>query len=160
MGSSAEPKPVLTWRIVQDPHDDGAARPPQQLSPVPFVVALVGVIVVATLAFVFLRAEDDGRLVRPDRLQAIDEDTISATALGQPGCGRIDRAQVDLSDTEVLVELVVVDVEGPCSDVTVDLVAEITLPEPVGDRALRSGVGRTRLPCTGDGTSATCGPPA
>jgi hypothetical protein len=135
--------------------------PDRQLSPVPFVVALVGVVVIATLAFVFLRADDEGRLVRPDRFQVLDADTVSATALAQPGCGRVERAQVDLADTEVLVELVVVDVEGPCSDVTVDLVAEITLPEPIGDRTVRAGVGRTLLPCTdGDASSApaTCGP--
>jgi hypothetical protein len=137
--------------------------PDRQLSPVPFVVAVVGFVVIAALAFVFLRADDDGRLVRPDRFQVLDADTITATALGQPGCGRVERAQVDLADTEVLVELVVVDVEGPCSDVTVDLVVEITLPEPVGDRAVRAGVGRSRLPCTGGGDPAssapvTCGP--
>lgn len=146
-------------RTVPDPIDDPAAGPPRQLSAVPFGVALVGFVVIALLAFTFLRADDEGHLVRPDRLQGVDDDTITATALGQPGCGRIERAQVDLSDTEVLVELVVVDVEGPCSDVTMDLVAEITLPEPVGDRTLRAGVGRTRLPCTGEATSATCGPP-
>src|SRR5690606_4363459 len=111
VGSSAEPNPAVTWRTVQE----------RQLSPVPFVAALVGFVVLAALAFVFLRADDDGRLVRPDRFQTLDEDTISATALGQPGCGRVERAQVDLSESEILVELVVVDVEGPCSDVTVDL---------------------------------------
>ena len=136
--------------------------PDRQLSPVPFVVALVGFVVIASLAFVFLRADDDGRLVWPDRFQVLDAETIRATALEQPGCGRVERAQVDLVETEVLVELVVIDIEGPCSDVTVDVVAEITLPEPVGDRAVRAGVGRSRLPCTDDAdTSApvTCGPP-
>jgi len=139
---------------VPDPTVDPAAGPPRQLSPVPFVAALVGFVVLAALAFVFLRADDDGRLVRPDRFQTLDEDTIRATALGQPGCGRVERAQVDLSESEILVELVVVDAEGPCSDVAVDLVAEITLPEPVGDRAVRAGVGRSRLPCT-DGDAAS-----
>ena len=135
---------------------------PRQLSPVPFVVALVGFVVLATLAFVFLRDDDEGRLVRPDRLSVIDEDTIRATALGVPGCARVERAQVDRSENEILVELVTVDVEGQCSDVAVDVVAEITLPQPVGDRTLRPGVGRTQLPCTGQGTghgtSLTCGP--
>lgn len=145
-------------RGVQDPLNADLGPAPRPLSAAPFLVALVGFVVVAALAFVFLRADDDGRLVRPDRLQALDDDTITVTALGEPGCGRIERAQVDLAETEVLVELVVVDVEGPCSDVTRDLVAEITLPEPVGDRALRAGVGRTRLPCTGEATAATCGP--
>ena len=138
---------------VQDPT-------PRPLSPVPFLVALVGFVVVAVLAFVFLRSDDEGRLVRPDRLTPIDEDTIRATALEQPGCGRVDRAQVDLSETEVRVELVVVDAEGPCSDVAVDLVAEITLPEPVDERRLLPGVGRVQLPCTGELATVTCGPAA
>lgn len=143
---------------MQDPtgHDPDGGRP--QLSPVPFLVALVGFLVLATFAFVFLRADDEGRLVRPDRLRATDDDTLRVTALDESGCSRIERAQVDLGGSEVLVELVAVEVEGPCSDATVDLVAEITLPEPIGDRALRAGVGRLRLPCTGDGTEATCRP--
>lgn len=132
--------------------------PPKQTSAVPFVVALVGFVVVAVLAYTFLRSDDDGRLVHPDRLTAVDDDTIRATALGVPGCARVERAQVDLTGDEVLVELVTVDVEGPCSDVAVDVVAEITLPEPLDERPLRAGVGRTRLPCTGQGASLTCGP--
>ena len=124
----------------------------------PFLVALVGFVVIAALAFAFLRTDDEGRLVRPDRLTPLGDDTIRATALEEPGCGRVERAQVDLSETAVRVELVVVDAEGPCSDVAVDLVAEITLPEPIEDRELLPGVGRVQLPCTGDLTSVTCGP--
>ncbi len=136
--------------------DPSGARP--QLSPLPFLVALVGFLVLATLAFVFLRSDDEGRLVRPDRLTATGDDTVRATVLDQPGCGRIERAQVDLTETEVFVELVAVDAEGPCSDVTVDLVAQITLPEPIDGRRLLSGVGRLRIPCTGDLDDVTCRP--
>jgi len=143
---------------VPDPVPDDAEGAPRQLSAVPFAVALVGFVVIALLAFTFLRADDEGRLVRPDRLTPVDDDTISATAFAVPGCARVERAQVDITETEVLVELVTVDVEGQCSDVAVDVVAEIVLPVPIEDRTLRAGVGRTRLPCTGQGASLTCGP--
>jgi len=132
--------------------------PPRQVSPVPFVVALVGFVVVAGLAFAFLRSDDEGRLVRPDRLTETGPDTVRATVLDQPGCGRVARAQVDLSETEVRIELVAVDAEGPCSDLAVDLVAEITLPEPIDGRRLLPGVGRLQLPCTGERTEVTCRP--
>jgi hypothetical protein len=131
---------------------------PRQLSPVPFLIALVGFVVIAVLAFVFLRTDDEGRLVRPDRLTPLAEDTIRVTALDEPGCGHVDRAQVDLSETAVRVELVVIDAEGPCSDVAVDLVAEITLPEPIDDRELLPGVGRIHLPCRRELTAVTCEP--
>jgi hypothetical protein len=143
---------------VQDPADDSTEDPHAQSSPAPFLIALVGFVVIAVLAFVFLRADDEGRVVRPDRLTPTGEDVVRATALDLPGCGRVERAQVDLSDTEIFVELVTVDVEGPCSDVTVDVVAEITLPEPIRDRELRAGVGRLRLPCTGELDQLSCGP--
>lgn len=139
-----------------DPAAPGDLRP--ALSPVPFVVALVGFLVVAVLALVFLRSDDEGRLVRPDRLIETGTDTVRATALDQPGCGRVERAQVDLSETEVRIELVAVDAEGPCSDVAVDLVAEITLPEPIDDRRLLPGVGRVQLPCAGEADAVRCGP--
>ena len=145
---------------MQDPtvDDPDGGRP--QLSALPFLVALGGFVVLATLAFVFLRTDDDGRLVRPDRLTATGDDTVRATVLDQPGCGRIERAQVDLTETQVLVELVAVDAEGPCSDVAVDLVAEITLPEPIGERRLLAGVGRVQLPCRGERTEVSCRPAA
>ncbi len=143
---------------MQDPTVDGPAGPRPQLSPLPFLVALAGFVVLATLAFVFLRTDDEGRLVRPDRLTATGDDTFRVTVLDEPGCGRIDRAQVDLTETQVLVELVAVDAEGPCSDVAVDLVAEITLPEPIGERRLLAGVGRLQIPCTGGLDDVSCRP--
>jgi len=95
------------------PDDQPSQDAPSQLSPVPFVVALVGFAVVAVLAFVFLRADDEGVLVRPDRLSEVDEDTIRAVAIGQPDCGMVERAQVDLGESEIFVELVVVGDELP-----------------------------------------------
>jgi hypothetical protein len=122
----------------------------------PVVVALVLVLVVGGLAFAFLRPDDEGELVRPDRLTALDEDTIRVVARDHPACGTVDRAQVDLADEGIFVELVVVGADGPCPDVVGDLVAEIDLPEPIGDRRLIGGVGRTPLPCTGTGTDLRC----
>lgn len=136
---------------------DGAPEDRQPPSAVPFVVALVLVAVVGGLAFVFLRADDSGELVRPERLAAVDEDTVRATAFALPTCWRIDRAQVDLDDDRVFLELVAV---PRCSDGgderVADVVAEVDLPRPIGDRRLVAGVGRTRLPCTGGGTDVRC----
>lgn len=164
MGSVARPKPgpagVPAYRArVPEPGEppvDPAEDRPDQLSPVPFVVALVGFVIVAVLAFVFLRADDEGRLVRPDRLDVVDDDTIRVVAAGEPACLTVDRAQVDLGEGTVHVELVVTG-EGDCDDAA-DVVAEITLPEPVGDRTLLAGVGRLRLPCTGEGSTVSCEP--
>jgi hypothetical protein len=151
VGSASRPK---------RPYGAGVSEPDQQaqLSPVPFVVALVGFVIVAVLAFVFLRAGNEGRLVRPDRLTVVDDATIRVVASQQPDCGTVERAQVDLAEDRVFVELVVVDADGTCPGATVDIVADITLPEPVGDRSLVAGVGRLRLPCTGDRTAVTCAP--
>ena len=137
--------------------DPAGGERPNQLSPVPFVVALVGFLVLAALAFAFLRGDDEGRLVRPDRLTEVDDDTIRVVAAAQPDCGTVERAQVDLGEDRVFVELVVVDADD-CPDATVDIVADITVPEPVGDRELVAGVGRLRLPCTGERSAVTCAP--
>lgn len=150
MGSARRPNPYPA----PVPETDDAPRP-DRLSPVPFVAALVGFVVVAVLAFVFLRADDAGVLVRPERLTPVGDDVIRAVAVGQPDCARVERAQVDLGEDAVFVELVLA--EGECAGTT-DVVAEITLPEPVGDRRLVPGVGRLRLPCSGEGSDVTCGP--
>lgn len=146
---------------VREPTPDEPPPPgPDRMSPLPFVVALVSFVVIAVLAIVFLRPDDEGQLVRPDRLAAVDDDTIRAVAIDRPRCLTVDRAQVDLGETTVHVELVVVD--DACGDATdrdtVDLVAEITLPEPVGDRRVLAGVGRLELPCSGQGSTVTCAP--
>lgn len=132
-------------------------RQPPPPSAVPFVVALVLVAVLAGLAFVFLRSDDAGELVRPERLTAVDDDTVQATALDLPTCWRIERAQVDYDDDRVFVELVALSACGEGEErARADVVAEVDLPRPLEDRRLVAGVGRTRLPCTGDGTGVRC----
>ena len=139
--------------------DEPAPDGPDQLSPLPFVVALVGFLVVAVVAFLFLRPDDEGRLVRPDRLSVVDDATIRAVAIGRPTCEVVDRAQADLGEDTVYLELVVTEA-GSCDEGTVDVVVEVTLPEPVGERRLVAGVGRLQLPCTttgrGEGSTVTC----
>jgi hypothetical protein len=135
------------------PDDDGP-----RASPVPIAIALAVVVVVGVLSWAFLRTGDEGELVRPDRLVAVDDDTVRATALALPACREISRAQVDLDANRVFLELVAVEVEGCDLQGVVDVVAEVTLPEPLGDRRLVAGVGRLHLPCTGRGADVACGP--
>jgi len=125
---------------------------------VPFALALAIVGLAGVLAFALLRGEDEGRLVRPEQLDATGESTVQAVVADLPACDRLLRAQVDLADDEVFVELVAVEDEGCDERGTREVVAEVTLPQPVGDRALVSGVGRLRLPCTGRGPTVRCGP--
>jgi len=163
VGSAARPKPARPAArayCARVPAPDGVPPElpddqPAQVSPVPFVVALVGFVVIAAIAFVFLRADNDGVLVRPDRLTVVGDDVVRVVAVGQPDCVAVERAQVDLAEDTVFVELVLG--EGDCAGTT-DVIAEITLPEAVGDRRLVAGVGRLRLPCEGEGSTATCGP--
>jgi len=140
------------------PPDDDEPRAQPSLVPFLAAAAIVGVAVV--LAFVFLRSDDDGRLVRPDRLDATGDDVVRAVVLDLPACEVVERAQVDVEDDRVLVELVAVAVpDDACADGEGrEVVAEITLPVPLGDRALAAGVGRTPLPCTGDAAAPRCGP--
>jgi len=132
---------------------------PPATSAVPVVVALAVVGVLAVLALVFLRSDDEGRLVRPERIAVVGDRTVRAVALDQPACERIERAQVDVEDDRVLVELVAVEVDG-CErgDERVDVEAEIELLRAIGDREVVAGIGRTRLPCTGQAGDVTCGP--
>lgn len=144
---------------MEDAPDEPGPDRSNQVSPVPFVIALVGFVIVAVLALVFLRPDNSGQLVRPDRLDAIDDDTVRAVALDRSPCEVVRRAQVDMADEAVFVELVVDEVEGDvCAAQVVDVEAEIDLPDAIGDRPLRAGVGRTQLPCTGDGRQVRCGP--
>jgi len=154
VGSSGPTKAGTYARRVSTP----PPRDPPALSPVPIVIALVVVFAIAVLASVFLRADDEGALVRPDRLTVTGDDTIQVVAADQPDCGIVERAQVDLAQDRIFVELVVVGADGPCPDVVTDIVVDITLPQPVGDRRLVPGVGRLRLPCTGGLTAVTCAP--
>ncbi len=125
-------------------------------NPLPFVVALVGFLIVATLAFLFLR--DDGSLqaFQPDEVTVIDDETVVVTGLFGP-CKRIERAQIDSDDDTVFVELVAGDLgdcdcNDDCSEEAYEL--EIVLPEPVDDRRVVPGVGRRQLPCDPSGRCA------
>ena len=133
-------------------------------TPLPFVAAMVLVAVAGVLAFVFLRSEDEGRLVRPDRLGVVDDDTVVATVADASPCERIERAQYDLDETQIYLELVAVEIDG-CEDADgagagerVHLEVEIDLGVDVDDREPVPGAGRTRVPCTGTGTTITCRP--
>jgi hypothetical protein len=58
----------------------------------------------------------------------------------------------------VLLELVAVEVDGCGDGGGREVVAEVELPQPIEDRPLVAGVGRIRLPCTGDGAAVRCAP--
>ena len=127
---------------------------PPTVNPVPFLVALAAFAVVAVLAFVFLRADDDLTTVRPDRVEALDvatDDFVEAVARDRPGCERLERAQVDLDRETIFVELVVTADEGCVEAPEQDLVATLELPEPIDGRRVVPGLGRFRLPCDADG---------
>ncbi len=148
-------------------------------NPAPFVAAVVLFVTAAVLAFVFLGSDDDGRLVRPVRVDPVsDTEARALLELGpvvdEPGvgCEVVVRAQVDLAEEAVFVEFVVDDppaaegtsrcpaevVEGPDGEpVRVERVT-VVLPEAIGDRPLRPGIGRLRLPCSGGPGDVVCAP--
>ena len=121
----------------------------------PFVVALVGVVVLGALAYLYLR-DDPGELVRPERLTAVGDREVRAVASDRAPCERVIRAQVDLAEEAVFLELVVERTAEECTAEAVDLEAEITLPEAIDGRDLRAGVGRYQIPCVGRAPSFTC----
>jgi hypothetical protein len=124
---------------------------------VPFLVALGVVVVAAALAYVYLR-EDPGELIRPDRLTAIGDDRVRAVVTDRGPCDRILRAQVDLAEEAVFVELVVERSEDGCAGRASTSGIDITLPEPIGDRDLRPGIGRHQIPCSDERPTVTCTP--
>ncbi len=129
-----------------DPGNVANTQPPDAR---PFVVALVGFVIVATLAFFFLRENDaDLELVRPDALQRVEDNAVETT-IEVDHCGALERAQVDQTDDDIVfVEIVVQRNVEPCSmsfDVTV------VLPEPIDGRRVVGGVGRRELPCDSSG---------
>ena len=127
---------------------------PPSVNPLPFLLALGAFAVVAVLAFVYLRADDDLTTVRPDRVEALDagtDDLVEAVARDRPGCERLERAQVDLDRDTIFVELVVTDIEGCADAPDRDMVATLELPEPIDGRRVVPGLGRFRLPCDTDG---------
>ena len=132
-------------------HDDSDGPGPP--NPAPFLVALVGFVIVAVLAFVYLREDADLTTVRPDDIEVLEvagDDMIEVTATGQPGCQTVERVQVDLGEDTVRVEMVLGPVEGCVEAPDQDLVAIALLPEPIGDREVVPGFGRFPLPCDSD----------
>lgn len=164
MGLRADPKrPSVTG--VDDGDDTGeerAADPgdePRPLNPAPMVAALVVVGVLVALGYVFLRPDNSGHLVRPDDLRTVDDDTIRVVAFDRPVCEEVLRAQVDMGEEAVFVELVADERPGsPCGEETLTIEAEIDLPRPIDDRPLRAGVGRFQIPCVDDGATVRCTP--
>ena len=126
-------------------------------NPVPFVVAFAVFVLLVVLAYVFLWEGDDGELVRPDAVSALDPQTVRAVLVDRSSCDSILRAQVDLTDDDVvLVELVVQEDGEDCAGDRGPLEAEIRLPEAIDGRDLRAGTGRVQIPCEGSGPSVTC----
>ncbi len=136
----------------------GDIRTTQPINPVPFVIAVVAFLAVVVAAYVFLWEDDTGRLVQPDSVVVIDDDTIRVVATDRSACERIARVQVDLADDAVFVELVVEGGDADCVDVVAPLEADVTLPEPIGERDVRAGPGRLEIPCGEASPSATCRP--
>lgn len=137
---------------MDDDLDPGDIRNTQPTNALPFVVALIGFVIVAALAFVFLRADDAAlELVQPDDLRRVGDNAVAAEVT-LDHCGALERAQVDQTDDDVVfVEVVVRRNVEPCSmafDVT------IVLPEPIDGRRIVGGVGRLQLPCASDGRCA------
>lgn len=141
-----------------DPHelDPGDVRNTQPPNAVPFVVALVAFVIVATLAFFFLREDDDLSIVRPERVAIVDDETVQFVVPVPSSCGTVERAQVDVSDSErIFVEVIVEDADCGPEQTADETELTVTLPQPIGDRQVVPGVGRVELPCD---SSGRCGP--
>lgn len=137
-----------------DPGHVGNTRPPDAR---PFVVALIGFVIVAVAAYVFLREDAGLRVIQPDEVSVVDDETVRATGMFGP-CERIERAQVDRDDDTLFVEVLAgplegCDCDGDCSEESFDVL--IALPEPLDERRVVPGVGRVELPCD---SSGRCGP--
>ena len=137
-----------------DPGDVRNTQPPDAR---PFVVALIGFVIVAVAAFFFLKEDDDLTIVRPERVAVLDDTTIRFSVAVPSSCGVVDRAQVDVSDSERVFVEAIVDLSACAGgDQTDDLTQlTVTLPQPVDDRQVVPGVGRVELPCD---PSGRCGP--
>ncbi len=135
---------------VEEEIDPGNIRNTQPANALPFVVALVGFLIVAALAFFFLREDESLRAFQPEEVSIVDDTTVQATGIFGP-CERIVRAQVDSDDDTVFVELIAGDLSDcdcndDCSQESYSL--DIVLPDPIEDRRVVPGVGRRELPCT------------
>ena len=137
-----------------DDLDPGNIRNTQPHDARPFVVALVGFVIVAVAAFFFLREDDDLTVVRPDSLSLLavaGDNVVELTAEGRPACEQVERVQVDSDDDTIFLELVVKETDGCESNAVGPLTVTVTLPEAVDDRRVVPGVGRRHIPCDVDG---------
>ena len=119
----------------------------------PFLLALVVLVVVVVVGFLYAREDADLTAVRPNTVEALEaagDDMIAATALDRPGCETVERVQVDLDDDRIFVEMVLTPNEG-CGDAPRhDLTAVVRLPEPIDGREVVPGFGRFQIPCDPD----------
>ncbi|WP_436796248.1 hypothetical protein [Actinospongicola halichondriae] len=142
--------------------DPGSIRNTQPHNAMPFVVALVGFLIVAVLAFVFLREDDPGRLVRPDGVSVIGDDTIRLTVDGPFRKPYADVIKVGyaLGEDDVFVEMVLDEYDCPddtdCGASTESLTVDVVLPEPIDGRDVGPGTGRTLVDCDRDPGIPTC----
>ncbi len=134
-----------------DDVDDGDGT--SATNPLPFVIALVGFLIVAVLAFVYLRDDEAGRLASPDSIQVVGPDTVRLRYDGPFPDGYADISQVGyaMGDDVIYVELVIDDHGCPdgtdCGAPTDSVTADLVLPEPVAGRDVRHGTGRTLADC-------------
>lgn len=131
------------------------------MSPVPFLVALVGCSIVAVLAYVFLREDAPGDLVAPTSIRVEGPDTVVAWADGPfDGRARIVQAGYAMGDEEIFIELVVdVDDCEACRP-TEAVTATVVLPADIDGRRISAGTGRALLECTTGEAGTVCGDPA
>ncbi len=131
----------------------GEEPAPPTTNPLPFVIALVVFLIVAGLAFVFLREDAPGRLAAPDAIQVVGPDTVRLRYDGPfpDGYGDIVQVGYAVGDDAVYVEVVVDDHGCPddtdCGAPTTSLTADLVLPEPIAGRPVRPGTGRTLADC-------------
>lgn len=138
---------------MDEPLDPGDIRNTRPADARPFVVAFVGFVIVAALAFFFLREDGDLSIVRPVRVAVVD-DTTARFAIPVPeDCAEVVRVQVDLSDSQrVFVEAIVDDSGCGGGPDVVETELTVLLPQPIDDRQVVPGVGRVELPCDPSGT--------
>lgn len=141
---------------MDEPLDPGDIRNTRAPDARPFVVAFIGFVIVAVVAFVYLREDDDLEIVRPDRVQVIDDETIRFVVLVPSSCSEVERVQVDLSDGQRVFVEAIVDLSD-CADQPSDPDGDrreltVELPQPIDDRQVVPGVGRVELPCDPSGT--------
>ena len=120
----------------------------------PFVVAFVGFVIVAVVAFFFLREDEDLTVVRPDTVRVLGvagDNAVELTADERPACERVERVQVDSDDDTIFLELIVREIDGCESDALGPVTVTVILPEAIDDRRVVAGVGRRHIPCDMDG---------